>query len=104
MFKVGMTRRLDPMDRVKELGSASVPFQFDVHSFIFSNDAVSLEQELHQALESYRVNKINLRKEFFQVSLDTLEDLVATIDPTAEFNRTMIAEEYRQGLALAQVE
>ena len=104
VFKVGMTRRLDPMDRVKELGSASVPFQFDVHSFIFSNDAVSLEQELHQALESYRVNKINLRKEFFQVSLDTLEDLVATIDPTAEFNRTMIAEEYRQGLALAQVE
>ena len=97
-----MTRRLDPMDRVKELGSASVPFTFDVHSFIFSDDAVGLEQQLHQALADHRVNKINHRKEFFRVSLDQLEQLVSEIDPTAEFNRTMLAEEYRQGLAMTQ--
>ena len=102
VFKVGMTRRLDPMDRVKELGSASVPFTFDVHSFIFSDDAVGLEQQLHQALADHRVNKINHRKEFFRVSLDQLEQLVSEIDPTAEFNRTMLAEEYRQGLAMTQ--
>ena len=96
IFKVGMTRRLEPMDRVKELSDASVPFMFDVHSFIFSDDAVTLEQKLHSILEKNRVNKINLRKEFFNVSIDELEKIVTEIDPTAEFNKTMIAEEYRQ--------
>ena len=96
IFKVGMKRRLEPMDRVKELSDASVPFMFDVHSFIFSDDAVALEQKLHSILEKNRVNKINLRKEFFNVSIDELEKIVTEIDPTAEFNKTMIAEEYRQ--------
>lgn len=96
IFKVGMTRRLEPMDRVKELSDASVPFMFDVHSFIFSDDAVALEQKLHSILGKNRVNKINLRKEFFNVSIDELEKIVTEIDPTAEFNKTMIAEEYRQ--------
>lgn len=96
IFKVGMTRRLEPMDRVKELSDASVPFMFDVHSFIFSDDAVALEQKLHSIPEKNRVNKINLRKEFFNVSIDELEKIVTEIDPTAEFNKTMIAEEYRQ--------
>lgn len=96
IFKVGMTRRLEPMDRVKELSDASVPFMFDVHSFIFSDDAVALEQKLHSILEKNRVNKINLRKEFFNVSIDELEKIVTEIGPTAEFNKTMIAEEYRQ--------
>ena len=96
IFKVGMTRRLEPMDRVKELSDASVPFMFDVHSFIFSDDAVAFEQKLHSILEKNRVNKINLRKEFFNVSIDELEKIVTEIDPTAEFNKTMIAEEYRQ--------
>lgn len=96
IFKVGMTRRLEPMDRVKELSDASVPFMFDVHSFIFSDDAVALEQKLHSILEKNRVNKINLRKEFFNVSIDELEKIVTEIDPTAEFNKTIIAEEYRQ--------
>ncbi|MBC5724750.1 GIY-YIG nuclease family protein [Agathobaculum sp. NSJ-28] len=99
-FKVGMTRRLDPMDRVRELGDASVPFSFDVHSFIFSDDAVGLESMLHQRLDSKRKNKINLRKEFFDVSLDELESLVQEIDPSAEFNRTMVATEYRQSLQM----
>ena len=98
VFKVGMTRRLEPQDRVNELGSASVPFKFDVHSFIFSEDAVALESKLHQMLTDKRVNKVNLRKEFFKVSIDELEKLVEEIEPTAEFNRTMLASEYRASL------
>ncbi len=62
VFKIGMTRRLDPQERVDELGSASVPFEFDVHSFIFSEDAAGLEAELHRRLNSKRVNKVNRRK------------------------------------------
>ena len=94
----GMTRRLDPMDRIKELGDASVPFSFDVHSFIFSDDAVGLEAELHKRLHSKRKNKINNRKEFFDISIDELETLVQEINPAAEFNRTMVAMEYRQSI------
>lgn len=96
VFKIGMTRRLDPLDRVNELGSASVPFKFDVHSFIFSDDAVSLEANMHQRLQGNRVNKVNLRKEFFKVPIDELEAIVDEIDPSAEFNKTMLAEEFRQ--------
>lgn len=99
VFKIGMTRRLDPQDRVNELGSASVPFKFDVHSFIFSNDAVALENELHKRLHNQRVNKVNLRKEFFHSDVDTLEALVQSIDETAEFNKTMVAEEFHQSLS-----
>ena len=99
VFKIGMTRRLDPQDRVNELGDASVPFRFDVHSFIFSDDASSLETELHNRLNDRRVNKVNLRKEFFNVSIDELEELVYEICPTAEFNKTMLAEEFRQSIS-----
>lgn len=99
MFKIGMTRRMNPQDRIDELGDASVPFKFDVHSFIFSDDAVSLENKLHTALDSKRVNKVNLRKEFFYASVDELEKLVEEIDPTAEFTKTMAAEEFRQSLS-----
>lgn len=98
VFKIGMTRRLEPQDRINELGSASVPFKFDVHSFIFSEDAVSLEKKIHEMLNEKRLNKVNLRKEFFKVSLDELEKLVEEIEPTAEFNRTMLANEYRASL------
>ncbi len=98
-----MTRRLDPQDRINELGSASVPFKFDVHSFIFSDDAVSLEKELHEHLNNKRLNKVNMRKEFFKVTIEELEDLVMSIDPTAEFNRTMIAEEFYQSLSTDEV-
>lgn len=96
MFKIGMTRRLNPQDRIDELGSASVPFKFDVHCFVFSENAVDLESRLHQTLNDKRVNKVNLRKEFFYSSVDELEKLVESIDPTAEFNKTMLAEEFRQ--------
>lgn len=100
VFKIGMTRRLDPMERVKELGDASVPFAFDVHSFIFSEDAVNLENELHKRLADKRTNKVNLRKEFFNVTIDELEILVQNVDETAEFNRTMLATEFRQSQSL----
>ena len=100
MFKIGMTRRLEPQERVNELGDASVPFPFDVHSFIFSEDAVALENKLHHELNAQRVNKVNLRKEFFRVSLDDLEALVARIDPSAPFQRTMLAEQYHQSLSI----
>lgn len=99
IFKIGMTRRLDPQDRINELGSASVPFKFDVHSFIFSDNAVDMEKALHDKLNDKRVNKVNLRKEFFNCTIDELDELVTTINPTAEFNRTMIAEEFRQSLS-----
>jgi DNA repair exonuclease SbcCD ATPase subunit len=72
VYKVGMTRRLEPMDRVKELSDASVPFDFDVHAMISCDDAPTLEKTLHDHLERYRVNKINLRKEFFHVSLEKI--------------------------------
>lgn len=104
VFKVGMTRRLNPQDRVDELGDASVPFKFDVHSFIFSEDAVQLETNLHNALEQHRLNKINLRKEFFKISIDKLEEVVEKFDPSAEFNKTMLAEQYKQSLSMNELE
>ena len=85
VFKIGMTRRLNPQERVDELGSASVPFPFDVHSFIFSDDAVELEHNLHITLNDRRVNRVNLRKEFFKVNIEELEEIVLKYDPTAEF-------------------
>lgn len=100
VFKIGMTRRLEPQDRVNELGDASVPFPFDVHSFIFSEDAVSLESQLHKELNHKRVNKVNLRKEFFDVTLDEIEELVQRLDPSAPFQKTMIAEQYHQSLSI----
>lgn len=99
VFKVGMTRRLEPQDRINELGNASVPFKFDVHSFIFSQDAVALESKMHEILNDRRVNKVNMRKEFFKISIDELEKIVDEIEPTAEFNKTMVASEYRQSLS-----
>ena len=101
VFKVGMTRRLNPQERIDELGSASVPFTFDVHCLIFSDDAVGLEDELHRRLHEQRLNKVNHRKEFFDISLEELERLVFEIHPSAEFNRTMLAEDYRQSLSIA---
>lgn len=103
VFKIGMTRRLEPQERIDELGSASVPFPFDVHSFIFSDDAVALENRIHKILNDNRVNKVNLRKEFFRIPLDDLEALVAELAPTAEFHRTMLAEQYHQSMSIDTV-
>ncbi len=80
-----------------------MPFRFDVHSFIFSDDASTLETELHKRLYDKRVNKVNLRKEFFNISVDELEELVTEICPTAEFNKTMLAEEFRQSQSTNEI-
>ncbi len=103
VFKIGMTRRLEPQDRINELSCASVPFPFDVHSFIFSQDAVALEAALHKELNNRRVNKVNLRKEFFDVSVEELQAIVERIDPTAPFRVTALAEQYRQSLSITDV-
>jgi hypothetical protein len=80
MIKIGMTRRLDPMDRVRELGDASVPFRYDVHAMIFSDDAISLEHLLHQELASKRVNLVNVRREFFRAHPAEVRDLLVRLD------------------------
>ena len=103
VFKVGMTRRLEPLERVKELGDASVPFPFDVHSFIFSEDAPALETALHKELNNMRVNKVNLRKEFFRISIEEIQAMVERYDPTASFRMTAAAEQYRQSLTITDV-
>lgn len=105
VYKIGMTRRLEPMDRVRELGDASVPFGFDVHALIFTEDAPGLEAALHRAFEDKRVNKINPRREFFRVSLDEVKKCVhENFDGTAEFFDVPDATQYRETLALEQAE
>lgn len=105
IFKIGMTRRLEPLDRIKELSSASVPFEFDVHAMIFSEDAPSLETALHRKFEGKSVNRVNLRKEFFKVSLDEIEDEInKNYDKTVEFTRVPVATEYRQTLNILKSE
>ncbi|MCK8044800.1 DUF4041 domain-containing protein [Shewanella sp. 1CM18E] len=100
VYKIGMTRRLDPLDRVRELGDASVPFLFDVHAMIHSNDAPRLEKELHKLFDEQRLNLVNQRKEFFNVSLSEIEKAALSISPDAEFIETAEAREYRETLAI----
>ena len=105
IYKIGMTRRLEPMDRIKELGSASVPFEFDVHAMIFSENAPELENLLHKHFEKQSVNRINLRKEFFHVSLDEIEKVVHdNFNDIASFTKVPAAKEYRQTLSLIESE
>lgn len=94
MIKIGVTRRLNAMDRVNELGSASVPFKFGVHSIIFSEDAFKLEHDLHMAFDNFRVNKVNKQKEFFAVTLDMVKEEVLKHNPTATFIDNVIVDEY----------
>ena len=99
IFKIGMTRRLEPMDRIKELSSASVPFEFDVHALIFSDDAPSLESILHNTFREYEVNKVNHRKEFFSIPLEKIEKVVTEHhNATVQWTYDVAAEEYRQSL------
>jgi hypothetical protein len=101
VFKIGMTRRLDPQDRVDELGNASVPFRYDIHAMIFSDDAPKLESALHRAFELKRINAINNRKEFFRVSLEEIEKVVnENHDKTVEFTKTPPAQQYRETLKM----
>ena len=103
VYKIGMTRRLEPLDRVKELGDASVPFTFDVHAMIFSDDAPSLERELHKAFTHRRVNAVNQRKEFFNVDLLEIKSKVHEVTGLAsEFVMTAIANDYYETRKLKQ--
>ena len=96
VYKIGMTRRLDPTERVDELGDASVPFNFDIHAMIFSEDAPALEAALHRAFEDRKLNLVNQRRAFFQVTLDEIkEEVKKHYDKTAEFIDIADAEQYR---------
>lgn len=99
IVKIGLTRRLDPLDRVRELGDASVPFLFDTHAIIYSDDAPALERALHAQFESTRINTQNYRKEFFKANIDHVEDAVRRLAPGASFFRDVEAQEYRETLA-----
>ncbi|MDD2981444.1 MAG: DUF4041 domain-containing protein, partial [Hespellia sp.] len=101
VFKIGMTRRLEPTERVDELGDASVPFNFDIHAMIFSEDAPALETALHKAFEERKLNMVNTRREFFRVTLDEIEAVVKkNFDKTVEFTRVAPAERYRESLMM----
>lgn len=101
MVKVGLTRRLDPLDRIRELSDASVPFNFDVHALFFSNDAVDIETKLHERLASYRVNRVNMRREFFRVTpMEVKSHLSDLAGELLKFEEVPEALEYRQSMAL----
>lgn len=102
VYKIGMTRRLDPMDRVRELGDASVPFHFDVHAIIYSDDAPTLENRLHRLFGQRRVNRVNERKEFFRVSIDEIAEAVRNNHGEIEITKAAEAVEYRKTLAMLQ--
>lgn len=102
VYKVGMTRRLEPLDRVRELGDASVPFPFDVHAIIESEDAPALETALHKALALMQVNKVNPRKEFFRVGLSDIHTLVEKMGLKANWTMEAAAAEYRETLAIEE--
>ncbi|MFS5431002.1 DUF4041 domain-containing protein [Streptococcus agalactiae] len=99
VYKIGVTRRLDPMERIRELGSASVPFQFDVHALIFSEEAFSLEKELHNRFEKNKINKVNGRKEYFKVPFSDIKAVLEEHKELAiELTEKAEAFEYRQSL------
>lgn len=103
MVKIGMTRRLEPMDRVRELGDASVPFGFDVHALFFSKDAVAVENQLHRRFAHARVNRVNLRREFFRVTPGEVREALREITgDLLEFREEAEAEQFRTSLAMAQ--
>ncbi len=102
VYKVGMTRRLNPLDRVRELGDASVPFAFDVHAIIESDDAPALEHKLHQELALMQVNKVNPRKEFFRVSLADIRALVEHHGLQVTWTMAAEAAEYRETIAIEE--
>lgn len=105
MVKIGMTRRLDPMDRVRELGDASVPFGFDVHALFFSDDAVTVEADLHRRFADRRVNRVNTRREFFYASPTEVRDVLSEVTGNLlEFTEEPEAEQYRLSLQMAESE
>lgn len=108
MVKIGMTRRLEPKDRIRELGDASVPFRFDTHALVFSQDAVTLETRLHQALAAKRVNQVNLRREFFYATpaevKELLREVTSDFKELVEFTEHADADEFRVSAGRADTE
>lgn len=103
IYKIGMTRRLNPQDRIDELGDASVPFNFDVHAMIFAEDAPALENALHKAFDNKKVNMINQRREFFNVKLEEIEKVIRNnFDNTVEFIKIPEAEQYRESVKIRE--
>ena len=100
VYKIGMTRRLDPLDRVRELGDASVPFRFDIHAMIFSDNAPEMESSLHRAFEDKRLNLVNTRREFFNTTLEEISQEVSKVAPDAEIILTAEAREYKESQAI----
>jgi hypothetical protein len=102
VYKIGLTRRWDPVDRVHELGGASVPFGFDVHAMILSEDAPKLEHQLHTHFLHMQMNKVNQRKEFFRVSLREIREEIEKLGLTTGVKWTMTAEakDYRESVAI----
>lgn len=102
IYKIGMTRRLEPMERVDELGDASVPFWFDVHAMVFSDNAPALEAKLHERFAAGRLNKVNGRKEFFRADISEIESIIrANYDAVVEVTHEAAAEQYRESLRMA---
>ncbi len=100
VFKIGLTRRLEPLDRIRELGDASVPFEFDVHAMILSEDAPALEHALHRHFLASQVNKVNPRKEFFRVPIATIRSEIEKLGIQASWTMTAAAAEYRQSASI----
>lgn len=100
VYKIGVTRRLEPLERIRELSSASVPFQFDVHALVFSNEAFALETEIHNQLAQFKVNKVNNRKEYFKVPFEKIKTILENHkELTVELTEQAEAFEYHQSLA-----
>lgn len=102
VYKIGMTRRLEPIDRVRELGGASVPFEFDVHAMIFSNDAPAMERLLHKKFLRLQMNKVNPRKEFFKITLSAIIEEIEKMNINAKWTMTAEAKNYRETLLIEQ--
>ena len=106
VYKIGMTRRDDPLDRVKELGDASVPFIFDVHAIVHTDSAPELEKHLHEKFDAYRVNKVNKRKEFFKLPLELIRDEIVSLGyPEERFDMEALAYDWNESKKLtAEIE
>lgn len=102
VVKIGLTRRLDPEERVQELGDASVPFPFDIHAMIYSENAPELETRLHEHFWERRLNWVNDRKEFFKIELPEIQNELSKLGVTTELGTIPEAKEYRQTLATIQ--
>ncbi|HOW85046.1 MAG TPA: DUF4041 domain-containing protein [Candidatus Aminicenantes bacterium] len=102
VFKIGMTRRLEPEERIKELGDASVPFEFDIHAMIHSDNAPELEGQIHKRIEGKKINLLNNRREFFKINMVELENIIHEFKADIELTKVAEAREYRETLAMRE--